>query len=79
MPTLEAHLVVPARRARRRPRHLDPTGRGQPHLDRDPEREYDLHGCSFSPRPPDAHYVAGVNPFTDETASPAPHPDRNSA
>ena len=32
------------------------------------------NGCAISPRPPDAHHVAGVTSFTDTTASPTPTP-----
>ena len=78
IPAIEVHPTVPARRTRRRPRHLDTTGRGQPGLDRYLQHEYDLQRLRNQPTTPGRSPRRGGQPRSGHHSLAAPHPNRNS-
>lgn len=72
---VKAHPAVPARRARRRPRHLDPTGRDRPDLDRDLKHKHGLQRLALSAHDPRTPTTSrGSTMSTTPPASPLPPP-----
>jgi hypothetical protein len=80
IPAISIDLPMPARRTRRRPRHLHPTARAQPDIDGDIEHECDLHRVLLSAHDPRTLGTSrGSTTFTNATASPTSPRNRNPA